>query len=246
MKAGVSFFRINYEPGQIEQRDSISVIRSFSLDKKNSAEMVAYVSDEIKISKKISAQIGLRATVFLNMGPGTVYSYNEDYSLVLDSTVYSKNSIINNYKTLEPRISLRYLLAGNQSVKISFAKTQQYQHLVSNSSVGLPTDVWIPADSYLRPQHANQFAIGYFRNNDQRNIELSVEAYYKSIKDIIDYKDNANLFLNPKLETQVLHGEGESYGLELFISKKIGHLTGLISYTWSNTRLTINSRHGMI
>ncbi|HEX6171251.1 MAG TPA: TonB-dependent receptor [Chitinophagaceae bacterium] len=239
VKAGVSFFRINYEPGQIEQKDSISVIRSFSLEKKNSAEMAAYVSDEIKISKKISAQVGIRGTVFLNLGPGTVYSYNDDFSVILDSTVYGKNSIINNYKTLEPRFSLRYLLAGNQSIKISYAKTQQFQHLISNSSVGLPTDVWIPADSYLKPQSANQFAIGYFRNNDQKNLELSVEAYYKTLKNIIDYKDNADLFLNPKLETQVLHGEGESYGVELFISKKLGNLTGWISYTWSNTSLKI-------
>lgn len=111
--------------------------------------------------------------------------------------------------------------------------------MISNSSVGLPTDVWVPADSYLRPQHAKQFAIGYFRNNTQKNLELSIEAYYKLLEDIIDYKDNADLFLNPRIETQVLHGKGTSYGVELFISKKSGNLTGWISYTWSNTNLTI-------
>ena len=100
VKAGISFFRINYQPGRIEQRDSISVIRSFALDKKNSAELAAYVSDEINISKKITAQIGIRASLFLNMGPGTVYTYNDDFSLILDSAIYNKNSIINSYKQL--------------------------------------------------------------------------------------------------------------------------------------------------
>jgi len=239
VKAGVAIFRTYHQPGMIEQKDTSSVIRAFSLTKKKSTEIAAYLNDEIKVSDKIAAQVGIRATIFLNMGPGIVYDYNDDYSLILDSTIYTKKQVINSYKALEPRISVRYLLSNNNSLKFSYAKTNQFQHLVSNSSVGLPTDVWVPADSYLRPQHANQFAIGYFKNIDKKNIELSIEAYYKLIKDIIDYRDNANLFLNPRLETQVLHGKGRSYGLELFISKKKGNLTGWFSYTWSNTSLTI-------
>lgn len=239
IKMGFSLNRNIYRPGQIKQSDTVSVIRSFTLDQKRSLEAVVYVNDEIKVGKKISAQIGLRATTFLNLGPGKVYTYNDDFTTTIDSVIYAKGTVINDYKSVEPRVSLRYLLDYNSSLKFSYAKTRQFQHLVSNSSVGLPTDVWIPADSYFKPQKADQFALGYFKNIENKGIEFSIEAYYKILKDIVDYKDNANLFLNPKLETQILSGSGNSFGAEILVDKKNGKLTGWVSYTWSNTSLKI-------
>lgn len=240
IKMGFSIYRNSYKPGSIEQRDTVSVIRSITLDKKNSLETALYLQDDLFVGKRLSVQVGLRANMFLNIGPGQVYTYNNDFSQVLDSTEFKKGSIINRYQTIEPRLSLRYLLNDISSLKVSYARTTQFQHLVSNSSVGLPTDVWIPADSYFKPQKADQVAIGYFRNMFNRTVELSIEGYYKMLYDIIDYKENADLFINPKLETQILPGKGKAYGIELLADKKLGKLTGWIAYTWSNTSLKID------
>lgn len=239
IKMGLSIYRNLYRPGSIEQSDTVSVIRSFSLQAKHSLETAVYLQDEMVLGRRLSVQAGLRATIFLNTGPGRVYTYNTDYSQVLDSSDYKSGSIINNYKSVEPRLSLRYLLTDASSLKIGYTRTTQFQHLVSNSSVGLPTDVWIPADSYFKPQRADQLAVGYFRNIGHRVIELSVEAYYKVLYDIIDYKENADLFLNQKLETQILPGKGRSYGVEFLADKKTGRLTGWMAYTWSNTSFKI-------
>lgn len=239
LKFGIASYYSTYQPGRIEQKDTSSIIRSVKLDNKTSLDISLYLSDEIRLSTKASLQLGLRYTNFLNIGPAKVFTYNPDFS-VIDSAIYKKGDIINNYKSFEPRVSFRYLLPHDHSIKLSYAKTKQFLHLISNSSVGLPTDVWIPADSYIKPQEANQLAVGYFRNIINKTIELSVEAYYKISKNTIDYRDNANLFLNPKLETQVLPGNGRSYGIELLLDKKIGKIKGWLSYTWSNTSLKIN------
>jgi len=129
----------------------------------------------------------------------------------------------------------RYLINDISSIKASYTRSKQYQHLISNSSVGLPTDIWLPSDKYIKPQSSDQYAIGYFRNFSKNIFETSVEFYYKSMHDVIDYKDNTDLFLNSQIETQVLSGNGQSYGTEIFIKKNEGKITGWISYTLSKT-----------
>lgn len=240
VKTGVSLSYTQFQPGRIVQKDSTSVIREFTLQKKQSYELAFYLSDNIKFNDQLSAQLGLRVTKFLNVGPGQVYLYNNDMSQVTDSITYSNSEIINNYGSIEPRIAIRYLITNNDALKISYARTKQYLHLVSNSTVGLPTDVWLPADRYIKPQTADQFAIGYVHLMPEKKLEFSVEVYYKKLQNLIDYRDNANLFLNPQLETQILPGKGRSYGAELLIEKKLGKWTGWVSYTWSSTRLQIN------
>jgi hypothetical protein len=104
----------------------------------------------------------------------------------------------------------------------------------------LPTDVWLPANKYIEPQHSNQFSVGFYKSLRQNKYEFYTELYYRRIGNIIDYKDNADLFLNPHLETQILKGKGQSYGAEFFMEKKTGKLTGWISYTLSKTTKQIN------
>jgi hypothetical protein len=143
----------------------------------------------------------------------------------------------NIYKSLQPRFSGRYILPGNWSVKASYASMMQFIHLLSNSNVGLPTDLWVPATKKIRPQRSYQGAVGIAKGLKNNTYELSVEGYYKEMKDIIDYLDGAN-FIGGKNDWQlkVDQGRGWSYGAEFLLQKKKGKYTGWIGYTlsWTN------------
>ena len=234
LKFGLAVESHYYSPGKIEPRSSRSIITPFELDKKKAVIGAVYVNNEQQINNQIIVSYGLRYSSFFQLGENITYDYSDDFAII-DSTYYGKNELVQFYHGLEPRISIRYLINNSSSVKASFTKSKQFQHLISNSTVGLPTDVWLPADKYIKPQSSTQYAVGYFKKFFDDHVEFSAEAYYKTMNDIIDYKDNADLMLNNHIETQALRGKGKSYGLELFLKKKVGRYTGWISYTLSKT-----------
>lgn len=239
LKFGISLENHTYFPGKIEPRDSTSLTKPFELDRQKSLESALYISNEQKISDKISLSYGLRYSMFFLLGKSTVYSYSPELAII-DSIHYGNNELIKYYNGLEPRFDLRYLIDNNNSIKISYTYVKQYQHLLSNSSVGLPTDVWLPVNKYIKPQYSNQYSVGYYKSFLDNKYEVSTEFYFRRIGNLIDYKDNADLFLNPHVEIQVLKGKGQSYGAEFYIEKKYGKITGWISYTLSKTTKQIN------
>jgi len=111
----------------------------------------------------------------------------------------------------------------------------QYIHLLSNSSAGTPVDYWLPSSNNIKPQYISQFSAGYFRQIKSMGIDLSVEGYFKNMENQIDYRNNADVFLNENAEAELLFGKGRSYGLELLFKKDEGIFTGWISYTLSRT-----------
>ena len=234
IKFGVSAENHHYFPGKVVPRDSTSITKSFTLDSQRAVISTAYVSNEQRVNDKIGIEYGLRYSAFCLLGQSKVYSYNPDLS-VKDSILYGSGELVQFYHGFEPRLSIRYLLNQTTSVKLSYTKTIQFQHLLGNSSVGFPSDVWVPASKYIKPQWANQYAIGYYKSLRENKYEFFTEAYYRKMYNIIDYKDNADLFLNPHIETQVLSGTGQSYGIEFFLEKKVGSLNGWLSYTLSKT-----------
>lgn len=234
IKFGISAENHHYLPGKVEPRDSSSITKPFTLDKQRAVISTAYINNEQKISNRIGMDYGLRYSAFFLLGESTVYSYTSEMEK-LDSVSYSDGELVKFYHSLEPRLSLRYQLSEISSLKVSLSKTVQFQHLIGNSSLGLPSDVWVPASTYIKPQTSNQIAIGYYRMIAQNQYEFSTEAYYRKMHHIIDYRDNADLFLNPHVETQVLSGEGQSYGLEFYLEKKLGRTTGWLSYTLSKS-----------
>ena len=240
IKTGFAVNNHSFSPGGIEPRDSASITKGFKLDGKKTLDAAVYMAINQTVTDRISVDYGLRFNNMLNIGPGKVYAYNEDMSVVTDSTVYGRNKAIKYYQGLDPRVSVRYLLNQKSSVKLAYGHTTQFLHLLSNSSVGLPTDVWIPPDKYIKPQSADQYSVSYFMNFPKRKLELSVETYYKAMNNVIDYFDNADLFLNSHIETQIKTGKGTSYGLELMVEKVSGHFTGWISYTLAKTTLQID------
>ncbi|HEX6430704.1 MAG TPA: carboxypeptidase-like regulatory domain-containing protein [Niastella sp.] len=239
-KSGAGITSQNVLPGKIVPNDANSVSKEVVLKNRRSALLFAYISHELKINKRISINYGVRATCFAALGDALVYTYNADTTAVIDSTWYPKGKTIKSYFGAEPKITARLLTSPTSSVKISYGRNYQFQHLLTNSSVGLPTDIWIPSDTYFKPQYADQFSAGLYKTFLSDAYEASLEGYYNRSHNIIDFRDNAEVFLNDKIETQVLTGQGKGYGLEFLLKKIKGRSTGWISYTRSKSLRRIN------
>ena len=202
-------------------------------------ELATYFSGNFILTKNLSGEIGIRYSAFTLLGPGTVYTYIADQSLsrktIIDTIYYGNNSVIKQYTGLEPRFSFRYTLNDYSSVKLSFNRINQYINLISNTSVAIPSDVWKLSSAQIKPLIADQMAIGYYRNFKKNSIETSLELYFKTLRNIVEYKNGAQILLNETIETDLLRAYGQNYGIELYVKKNTGHLTGWLSYTWSRS-----------
>ncbi len=225
-------------PGIIDASQGSSY-NSLTLPKKHALESAVYASHEWSPSEKLHIIYGLRVTAFSLLGPGTFYTYDSSGNIV-DSSNYSSGQIVKTYLNAEPRFSLSYVLNDVSSIKASYTRNIQNVHLLSTSTTGNPTDLWIPSSNNVRPEIADQESIGYFRNFKDNQYEFSSEVYYKSLQNQIDYKNGAQLRANQNVESQLLYGIGRAYGWELFLKKKTGKLTGWIGYTLARTELKID------
>lgn len=219
-------------PGSASGQGSESAITEFILPAEYALDYSLYTADEYKITEKLTLKYGLRLGIFQNVGPGTYYNFDSNYKPV-DSTVYKKGDIFNTYANLEPRLAFTYLLNSISSIKGSYSHTAQYITLAQNSTAGTPLDIWFPATPNVKPQLCDQVALGYFRNFSKNTYEASGEIYYKDLRNVIDFRDHAQLLLNQYIEGELRIGTGYSYGIETMIRKNEGKLTGWISYTYS-------------
>jgi hypothetical protein len=191
-----------------------------------------YLSAENKIGENILLKYGFRYSVFQNIGRAEFYNYDANYNHT-DKVIYGKNQIFNTWSGFEPRLGITYTLNPVSSLKANYSHTIQYIQLASNSTGGMPLDIWFPASPNIKPQKADQFGLGYFRNFNENMFEFSVETYYKKMHDVIDFKDHAQLLMNPFLEGEVRTGTSDAYGIEFLLRKNEGKLNGWISYTLS-------------
>ena len=232
-----------FSPGSVEGLGDNSNFQSITVQKENAIMPSVYVGATHEVSKKIKLQYGLRYTHYFNMGPYNlnIYKYGEPTTAndVIDIKRYEKGDVIAQFGGLEPRLGINYILNKKQSIKASYQRTRQYMHLVSNTTAAAPIDIWKPAGYYVDPSTADQFVLGYFRNFKNNKYEFSTEIYYKDMRDLLDYRNGAELLLNENLETELLSGNGNSIGLELMISKKKGMFTGWIAYTLSKTEMVV-------
>ncbi len=234
IKFGISSSSNSFDPGYIISGGETSVFNDFSIPSARTFEQSIYMSNEQKIGSQLALSYGLRATLFQNVGEATVYNFNDNFEKT-DSSYYPKGELFNSYWGFEPRLGLKYILSSNSAFKASYSHTIQFIHLISNTSTGTPLDVWIPSDPNIKPQKADQFALGFFQNIMNEKIEFSFEVYYKKMNNQIDYKDHADLILNPELTGELRFGEMESYGIEFLLQKKTGKWQGMASYTLSKT-----------
>jgi len=232
VKFGFNSIHHTFIPGTVE--DTSSNITRPTLPHKYGWENAIYFSHEIKMTPKINFIYGLRLSMFTLMGPGTFYTYDNEQNII-DSATFKSNQVAKNYFEPEPRAAVTYILDDVSSVKASIARNTQYLHLLSNSTVGLPTDLWIPSSNNVKPELATQYSVGYFRNFFENKYEFSTELYYKNMYNQIDYIPGATLNFNANVESQLIYGKGRAYGMELFLNKKTGRLTGWVSYTLSRS-----------
>ncbi|MBI1768546.1 MAG: TonB-dependent receptor [Bacteroidetes bacterium] len=241
--AGSQATYYGFEPGTLKPNSSQSSAKPQEMEKQKSLESAVYVSDNFAISEKLNLEAGLRASMFQAIGPGTVNLYKPNLPIVttnFDKSIsYKSGETIKVYHGLEPRASIRYSLTSNSSVKAGYNRIYQYLQLVTNTTAVTPIDIWQPSGYYFKPQVADQFSLGYFRNFKENTYDAFVEVYYKEINNILDFKDGARLILNDHLETDLLQGKGKAYGVETQLTKSSGRLTGSLSYTYSRSLRTI-------
>lgn len=221
-----------FRPGELTTSDSLDF--EVVLGEKQGIESAIYIQNEQKISARLSADYGLRFSSFFQTGPAWFYNYNTK-NAVVDSVFYGSGKAAYAHFIPEPRISVNYLTGANSSLKLSYTRMAQYIHLLSNTTSGSPTDVWLPGSNNLKPLIADQVSAGFFRNFLENGIEASAEIYYKKMKNTSDYEDGADIIFNKHVESQIQMGRGRSYGLELYLKKMYGKLSGWVSYTISRT-----------
>jgi hypothetical protein len=204
------------------------------LQKNFAVENGLYISDEQEIGALWKIKYGIRLSNFNQIGPGTVYDF-DNLGAIIDSSVYSANEIIKSYMYPEPRFSIRYLLSENSSLKASYHRTAQYIHLLSGTTSDSPTDIWVSSSKNVKPGLSDQYSLGYFQNFRDNTIETSLEVYYKDMFNQIDYKNGADVLFNPLVEGVLTYGKAYSTGIELMLKKKNGKLTGWVSYTLART-----------
>lgn len=231
-----------FMPGEIMPQGSGSAFVPYKIPDAYSMDGAIYISNKQTITPRLSADYGLRFSMFSQVGKASVVNYNgrPDKNSVTDTSTYGSFETIKPYSGLEPRVSLRYSLNEVSSIKASYNRMFQYLHLLSNSTSPVPSNIWLPSGKYIQPQRADQVALGYFRNFKDNVYEASVEAYYKHMDNVIDFVDNASIFLNATPETDILPGIGRAYGTEFFLRKNKGRTTGWISYTLSKATRQIN------
>ena len=237
--AGFLYSRSEVDPGNLSQRGQGSLITPVSRSIENINELSGYISSEVTFNDRLSGTAGVRYSTFRNVGPGRVFNYDpqapKDVTSVTDTLFFPSGEVIADYSGLEPRASLSYLVNPRSSLKVSYHKMFQYIHLLSNSAALNPFAVWQPSNEYFRPQVGEQVGLGFFRNFNDNRIETSVELFYKTLDNVISYKDNSDLTSAPSLETETVTGEGRSYGVEMYARKNTGRLTGWVSLTISKS-----------
>ena len=226
-----------FSPGKISPNTDGSIFEQVELQHMYALDHAFYVSNQQRLSEKLTLDYGVRLSIFQNVGTSDVYSYDNptDHTNIIrtDTTHYGAWENIKTYVNLEPRIGLRYIVAEGQSIKLSYNRMVQNTHQIAAGTVPVPFNTWNPSGYYLKPQLADQVAGGYFRNFKDNMYEFSAEAYYKNISNVTDFADNADIFFNEDLSTEFRQGKAWAYGLELMMVKKEGKLTGSAGYTWS-------------
>ncbi|WDF77107.1 TonB-dependent receptor [Mucilaginibacter sp. KACC 22773] len=238
LRIGVNAIHHTVRPGEVTASDRSSYNNTI-LQRRYSWENAAYIADTWKISPKFNINYGARLTAFSILGAGDFFNIDPD-GRVTDTLSYRSGQVVKTYLNLEPRAAASCQLNGQSSVKLSYARNVQNLHLISNSTTATPTDKWIASTNIVKPEIADQFSLGYYRDLSAGKYELTVETYYKNMQNQIDYRDGADVLNGQNnIESQLLFGKGRAYGLEMQLKKQTGPITGWISYTLSKTEKQI-------
>jgi TonB dependent receptor/CarboxypepD_reg-like domain/TonB-dependent Receptor Plug Domain len=238
IETGLDVIKYSINPGRLNPNESTSVTAK-NTQKEFGLESGAYISDEIEIGQKMQLSAGLRYSLFHNLGPNDVRTYQENLPKTELSVVsvqpFEKNQVTKSYGGLEPRFGLKYMLTPQTNLKFGYNISRQYLQQISNTTTPLPTSRWKLADTHIRPQVSQLITGGISTDLKQKTYQIGIEAYYRNTNDVIDYKSGADFFLKNYPETELLQGFNRSYGIEFMASKEKGFTTGWINYTYSRS-----------
>jgi len=239
LTAGGEWTRYRSDAENLSAYHNDSVIAPERVEKDSGQEFAIYIGNEIELGSAFLFSLGLRYSHYDQLGPGIVFDYAENQprsvSTVTGSTDYSSGDKIISYNGFEPRLSSRISLSENSSIKLSYNRTRQYIHQISNSTSPTPADIWQVSTQHLPPQRSHNYSFGYFRNFGNGEWETSIDLYYRDVDDLVEYIDFADLFLNNQIETDLISAQGQAYGSEFNVRKKSGRWTGWLSYTLGRT-----------
>lgn len=242
---GISGKLYNVYPGEIRPKGSSNLITPVKIPKEKALESALFISDKYEVNEKLLLDLGIRYSFYAALGAASERVYSEGSpksdATVTDTIYYGNNEVIKTYGGPEIRFSVRYLLSEDLSIKASYNNTYQFIHTLSNNTTVSPIDTWKLSDNYVKPQQANQISLGIYKNLNINAFEISLEGFYKKQNNILDFKTGAKLLLNENIETEVLQGDGKSYGVEFLVKKNNGDLSGWLGYTYSRSFFRLDS-----
>ncbi|MBQ4821041.1 carboxypeptidase-like regulatory domain-containing protein [Aquimarina sp. MMG016] len=242
---GINSKLYTVRPGSIEPLESGSIIKPLRIPKERGLESAAFISGKLDLTEKFSINAGLRYSIYNALGERTQRIFENgrprNETTVIDTLSFGKNEVIKKYGGPEVRVSARYLLGDDFSIKGSYNNTFQYIHRLSNNTTVSPVDIWKLSDLNIEPQRANQYSLGLYKNLKNNSYEISLEGFYKRSKNILDFKTGAQILLNESIETEVLQGEGKAYGIEFLLRKNKGKFNGWLGYTYSRSLIKLDS-----
>ena len=234
---GLAVQHYDVQAGRYEPVGELSCITTDQLQAERALESAAYVSFERALTERLSVSTGVRYTMFNALGPRDVNLYLEG-ELPSEATLvatHHETGIIKTYHAPELRLSTRYTPHEGLSLKAGLNTMHQYVHMVSNTLIMSPTDVWKLSDANIKPQRGWQAATGIYHETEGKAYEFSAEVYYRHVNDYLNYRSSAVLLMNHHLETDVIATRGKSYGIELQAKKPAGKLNGWLSYTFARS-----------
>ena len=230
---GFQFDHIDLKSGELKASNGL-----IEKENRNGDEISFWAGEDIKTNFGLEVSFGARGVIFNALGGNPYYNLDAD-GLITDTIFYSKGKLVKRFFGLEPRLSMKYELSEHQSIKAGYCRTSQHIQNILNNGMSSPIGRSVLSSNIIKPQIADQISVGYMAETKSKTYEFSVEAYYKNIENVYDYKDGKNLVSAIEMESLLLNGKGRAYGVELYAKKNLGDFTGWVSYTlsWAENKI---------
>lgn len=243
---GLSSKFYGVDPGNIKPANDESDIEAKQIQKEKAIESAIYIGGNLQLGEKWQVNAGARLNLFTPLGERYQRTYTannpKNEGTVQDTINYKNFESIKMYGGPEGRVSFRYLINPELSLKASFNNSFQFLHTLSSNTTVSPIDTWKLSDLNIKPQSSFQSSLGIYKNLNENTYEISIEGYYKRMNNVLDFKTGAELFLNENVETEILQGKGKAYGVEFMLKKNKGDLNGWLSYTYSRSLYSFSSQ----
>ncbi|MEM0938362.1 MAG: TonB-dependent receptor [Bacteroidota bacterium] len=235
---GGTFRYLRNNRGDLDVFRQGNLIDETKIEQEKAIETGIYGEIDFTFTNTVGLSLGLRRSSFSILGGNSYNTYDPAFSrstsTITGFVEYSENEKVVSFSNFEPRITTR-INTNIVNMSLGLSRNVQYLHLISNTTTSAPNDIWKFSDPYIDPQSVWQYSFGLSKDLVRKTYTLSIDSYYKSLKNLIEYKDGADLTANPTIETEIFNVDGEAYGIEVGLEKKVGKIRGQINYTYSRS-----------